>query len=140
MRMTFTMAPMAETMHMSTVSTNINAANCGVMMIGNAEPEVCRIMMSPVAVAMPKAVRALDMRAVGHSYKEISRFAGGYACIEARAIERREHVGRGGERADAFREREHFHFAFPDFCRGAKPVYAQPAEIGLIHRNRSRDF
>jgi hypothetical protein len=60
MRMTFAMAPIAESTHITTVSTNSPNVNPGVIMIGRAVSAVFSTMKNPMPAAMQNPMTALS--------------------------------------------------------------------------------
>src|SRR5271165_3914641 len=60
MRMTFAMAPTAESTHMTRVSTNSPNVSCGVITIGKAVSAVFLTMKNPMPAAMQNPMTALS--------------------------------------------------------------------------------
>ena len=70
------------------------------------------------------------------AHREIVRLAGGHAEKRAAALERGEHLRRGGERADAAGDRDDARLLIADLGGRAEPGDAELREIRAVDRDR----
>ncbi len=84
------------------------------------------------------AAHLLDVGAGCGAHQEIGRLGRRRAGVRARPVDVHEHIGRGGERADAVRHRRHPHRLLADFRPRPDPRDTEPLEIGPVDRDRVR--